>query len=181
MSNRLTYNDRVSTLEIRIRMKKPRWESVFLPFWLVMWTIGGVFVIVELARKAPGTDPFLLLWLVGWALAETLVGYASLWLNYGTEIVWTDRLQLTIKRDLFGRGRTRTFEVRNISRLRAAGQYGSMMSSSWSSGMAQWGMVGGNIAFEYGGKTHRFGIWLEEQEAQEVVERLRPFVLEDRV
>lgn len=42
-----------------------------------------------------------------------------------------------------------------------------------SSALQLWGIGGGVIAFESGGKTHRFGAGLDEAEAKQVVESLK--------
>jgi hypothetical protein len=185
MSERISCEDRVTELTIRIKMKRMAWPSAFLPIWLAGWTLGGVFVIYMLiSGKAGEAAWFLLIWIAFWAVAEAFAGYTWLWMAFGAEVLWTDRDRLTIRRELFGRGRVHTYGVRGVSRLRAAGQFGAAMSPfshSWSAAWAQWGLTGGNVAFEHEGKTVRFGIWLEEDEAHEVVERLRPFLPESAV
>jgi hypothetical protein len=42
--------------------------------------------------------------------------------------------------------------------------------------MAQWGLSGGTVAFDYRGKTHRFGIQLQETDAATVVETLKQYL-----
>jgi hypothetical protein len=40
-------------------------------------------------------------------------------------------------------------------------------------GLRPWGLTGGAITFEYGGKTVRFGASIDETEARAIVERMK--------
>jgi hypothetical protein len=135
----------------------------------------GILVLTQLARGKPdGEGAFLIVWLVMWAVGELFVAYTWLWNAFGKESVRVFSGLLTIKHDMLGLGRTRTFQIHEISNLRAVGLFGSMLSGA--SSMAYWGISGGTVAFNYRGKTHRFGIQLEEDEALGVIERLRPYL-----
>jgi len=106
-------------------------------------------------------------WLVFWAAAWLWAAYALLWNVFGKELVTVDSGNLVLKMDFLGYGRSKVFPVSQVSSLRASGLFGSDLqrsSATWA-----WGLGGGVITFESGGKTHRFGIQLEESEAQEVV------------
>lgn len=114
---------------------------------------------------------FMVLWLVGWAFGELFVPYAWLWNAFGKEVVTVRVGTLVLKRDILGFGRSRVFPVSEISHLRASGLFGSFLLG-WAGGLNYWGLSGGVIVFESGGKTHRFGIHLEEDEARQVVAEL---------
>ena len=178
ISNRVTYWDEGVAFEVRITARKQWFLLLFLPVWLAGWTAGGIAAFRQLFSKGIGEEGgmFLLIWLVGWAFGEVFAGYAWVWNALGKEIVRAGSGLLTIKRDILGLGRVRSFQTMEISDLRAAGFFGNTQSSS--PGMAPWGMSGGTIAFDCRGTTNRFGIQLEEREAREVVERLRPHLPE---
>jgi hypothetical protein len=78
---------------------------------------------------------------------------------------------LRIKRSILGYGPVKNYEITKLSNLRASGFFGPMMS--WSSGMASWGLSGGTIAFDYEGKTIRFGISLSENDSNQLVDALK--------
>lgn len=115
---------------------------------------------------------FLSLWLIGWAFGEGWAVYQWFWAAFGREIVRVREGQLTIKRDILGRGTQRTFPIGTVANLRASGVF----PSSWS-----WNdyrkLAGGTVAFDSQGKTSRFGVQLTEPEAQEVVRELMPYLL----
>lgn len=114
-------------------------------------------------------------WYCGWLrghYGELFVPYAWLWNAFGKEVVTVRVGTLVLKRDILGFGRSRVFPVSEISHLRASGLFGSSFLRGWAGGLNYWGLSGGVIVFESGGKTHRFGIHLEEDEARHVVEEL---------
>ncbi len=148
-----------------------------MPVWLIFWTMGGVAAFRAVLGEMPiGERMFLIVWLTMWAFGEVFVFYAWVWNAFGKEIVRIESGLLTTKRDVFGLGPIKSFQTMEISNLRAAGFFGNM--TSWSAGMAFWGLSGGTVAFDYKDKTHRFGIQLEEKEARKIVERLGAYLPE---
>ncbi len=144
---------------------------IFFSFWFVCWTVGGVTAVVFLLHPDSGPPVLLMvLWLVVWAAAELGVGYVWLWRAFGKELVTVGYGNLILKKDILGYGRSKVFPVSQVSNLRASGLFGSFLRGwGWSK---FYGLSGGVIAFESGGKTHRFGIELEEDEARQVVAEL---------
>jgi hypothetical protein len=110
-------------------------------------------------------------WLVFWAAAGLWTAYVCLWMAFGRELVTVSYGNLILKMDILGYGRSKVFPVSQVLNLRASGLFGSFLQG-WSGTWNAYGLSGGVIAFESGGKTHRFGIQLEEDEAQEVVAQL---------
>ncbi len=158
---------------IDIASERHVWLLAFLPFWLAGWTAGGVFLLIELLRGQPtGGATFSIIWLVFWAGAWAFATYAWLWTAFGKEVIGIASGVLTIKRDVFGRGPKKAFPAHEILNIRPIGFFGRMMT--WEGGLAYWGLTGGTVAFDWRGRTHRFGIQLEEHEARDLVELLRP-------
>ena len=157
--------------EIRISSPKNIFMLIFLPIWLTGWTIGGAFAIKQVISGGSEEVWFLLIWLCGWIVGETFALYAFLWGIFGFEVIAAELGSLRIKRSILGYGRSRNYEISRLSNLRASGFFGPMMS--WSSGMAEWGLSGGTIAFDYEGKTKRFGIHLNENDATQLVSTLK--------
>ncbi len=77
---------------------------------------------------------------------------------------------LHVKRDVLGLGRSRTYELYKIRNLRVAPQ----PTAPWDTGMFKLsGIMGCLIAFEFEGKTIRFGTAIDEPEAQTIIERMQ--------
>ena len=149
---------------------------IFLPVWLTGWTIVGVAAIGASLFHTKSPAPFLILWLCGWLLGEVMLTYIFCWMAFGKEIVKISKGELGFKRDLFGFGKIRTFAINSIQDLRAAGSFMNPFSARFTAMFEFWGLAGGNVAFDCNGKTQRFGIWLTEPEAKEVVAKLKPYL-----
>ena len=157
--------------EIQISSPKNIFMLIFLPIWLIGWTIGGAFAIKALVTGEVKEAWFLLIWLCGWIFGEVFVSYAFLWGAFGREIISVKNGIVRIKRSIFGYGPSTDFQANRVSNLRASGFFAPMMS--WSFGMAYWGLSGGTIAFDYAGKTKRFGIHLSENDATQLASTLK--------
>ncbi len=147
---------------------------IFLSIWFAFWTVGGVTAVLFLLHPDSGPPVLIMVfWLIVWAAAELSVAYIWLWSAFGKELVTVGNGNLVLKKDILGYGRAKVFPVSQVSNLRASGLFGSFLQGWGWSGMAKfYGLSGGVIAFESGGKTHRFGIQLEEDEARQVAAEL---------
>ncbi len=113
----------------------------------------------------------MVVWLVFWGAAWLWTAYVWLWMAFGKELVTISYGNLVLRMDILGYGRSKVFPVSEVSNLRASGLFGSPLRG-WSRAWDAYGLSGGVIAFDSGGKTHRFGVQLEEDEAQHVVAQL---------
>jgi hypothetical protein len=89
----------------------------------------------------------------------------------GKERILMGTSMLHVKRDVLGLGRTQTYELYKIRNLRVAPQSsgprdtGAVLRFS--------GLAGGLVAFDYEGKTIRFGAAIDETEGRMIVERMK--------
>ena len=177
MSKRIKYSNRGDAFEIQISAKKLWYPLIFFAVWLTGWTIGIVFAFGALFYGShPEKMLFLLVWLCFALVFEVLVAYIWSWMAFGKEIVRIAPGNLFYKKELFGYGRTKTYATNSIIDLRASGSFDSPFDTSFKALGRFWGLTGGNVAFEYEGATCRFGIWLTEPEARQVVEKIREFL-----
>jgi hypothetical protein len=175
MGSRVHKIPSIAGAELHIIAKKEWGSLIFLPVWLGGWTFGGVMALKWILHPGPATPrAFISLWLVGWALGESWALYQWLWAAFGKEIVQIKKGSITVKRDVLGFGRTRSFPVGSVANLRPSGIFPS--TSYWENYLTQMRLGGGTVSFESQGKTARFGIQLTEQEAQEVVHELQPWL-----
>ena len=159
-------------LEISIPAKRNIFLMLFLGAWLVGWCFGEMSAARELlSGKAGATDLFLAAWLVAWTLGGGFALYAWLWMFKGREVVILRPNALVSKRDLWGLGRSKEYDLQHTKNLRVAPL--SWNPHDWSAGMQFWGIGGGPIAFDYGSRTVRIGSGVDESEAREIVNELR--------
>jgi len=165
-------------LEIIIPAGRNLFAVVFLGVWLVGWLAGEVTALARLARLAGiasagnvAADLFLLVWLTFWTIGGYFAAYTWLWMLVGKERILMGASTLCVKRDILGLGRTRTYELFRIRNLRVAAQ--ADVPRVPRVAFRPWGAMGGLIAFDYEGKTIRFGGAIEAAEARMIVERLK--------
>ena len=94
-----------------------------------------------------------------------------LWTLTGREVITADTQHLIIEKRLFSFGRKRVYRVSDSANIRvlANASTGSFFGTPGFS----WGVAGGSVAFDYGMKTIKFGIFLEEAEAKHIIDELR--------
>ncbi len=157
--------------EIQISSPKNIFMLLFMPVWLIGWTIGGSVAMWQVISGQTKEAWFLIIWLCGWLVGEIFVLYAFLWGAFGKELIMAERGIIKIKRSIFGYGPSRQFELAKLSNLRASGFFATTMS--WSFNMAYWGITGGTVAFDYENKPKRFGINLNEEDANQLVKTMK--------
>ena len=159
-------------LEISIPAKRNIFLMLFLAAWLVGWCFGEVSATRELlAGRGNAPDLFLCVWLVGWTIGGAFCLYALLWTLRGREVIVLRPDSLVTKRDLWGIGRPREYDILHVSDLRVAPM--TWNPHYWSGALYLWGVGGGPIAFDYGSRTVRFGSGVDEAEAADIVRELR--------
>jgi hypothetical protein len=159
-------------LEMVIQARRNLLVLLFLGVWLVGWLMGEVTAITQLF-SGRGTRPegFLLLWLILWTGGGLFAAYTWLWMLIGKERILMGTSRLHVRRDVLGLGQTQTYEFHKVQNLRVAPQPPGPRDMGVALRLA--GLAGGLIAFEYQGKTIRFGAGIDETEARMMVERMK--------
>jgi hypothetical protein len=160
-------------LVIEIPSKKNIFLILFVAAWLVAWAVGEVMVPSNMFH---GDNPWSVLlfvgaWLVAWTVGGCFVIYIWLWNVAGKEKIVASDMGLSIKRELFGFGREKEYEISSISNLRVSPQ--PYNPFNFSSGLQAYGIGGGIIAFDYGARTYRFGSSLDEAEANQIISSIK--------
>ena len=162
-------------LEIIIPAGRNLFAVVFLGVWLVGWLAGEVTALAGLAGIASAgnvaADLFLLVWLTFWTIGGYFATTTWLWMLVGKERILMGAGTLCVKRDILGLGRPRTYELFRIRNLRVAAQ--ADVPRVPRVAFRPWGAMAGLIAFDYEGKSIRFGGAIEAAEARMIVERLK--------
>jgi hypothetical protein len=175
VSSRVSFQAFATNLAVRIAAPKQMAAVLFLPLWWVGWTVGVVAAWAGLVAEGQW---FLLLWLA--FAMPAWVGVAAIWLwwLFGYEEIQVDGETLEVGRSLGPFHQQKAISAGGVRNLRASGFFGNpwIKGNYWSVNGYWWGFGGGTIAFDFEGKTQRFGIQLEEAEAQDVIDGLKPFL-----
>lgn len=150
-----------------------------LGLWLFVWTICGVIVFLYFLRfDGAGMKPeaarqqklLLFIWLIFWMYFEYLAAKAFRWRSSGVEKLKVKNGYLHVKREVGGKGKNHLYEIDVIKDLRYFEEEGELRKTL---NRSYWVVGGENIAFDYFGKTIRFGRQLEEKEANALIKLLR--------
>ncbi|HEV2817259.1 MAG TPA: hypothetical protein VGW40_08595 [Allosphingosinicella sp.] len=153
---------------IRVRARRNLFMLLFLPFWLIVWTGGGIAAAAEFARTG---EPFLALWLCGWALGWIFAVLMLAWMLAGAELIGVNAGDLEIEQSLFGLTRRRLYcgrDVRNLSPAPAPPFFAQAQISLPFLMRSRFGAV----KFNYGGRTVYAAQGLDEAEGRMIVDRL---------
>ncbi len=168
-----TATEQSDGLAIRIPSKRNIFIVGFLTFWLCGWLVGEIMAPIGFfaaARKDPGTAAFLLFWLCGWTVGGAFAIFIWLWQVKGCEVVLISPTALSIKREVFGYGPNKQYDVSEIRQLRVSPL--TFNPFDFRSSMTFWSIGGGALAFDYGFKTYRFGAGVDEAEARIILQTI---------
>jgi hypothetical protein len=165
--------DTVQGLRIVIPYRRSWFVICILGFWICGWAVGEVMVSRQFLNgdAPPGGELFMLAWLGVWTVSGAFAIYAWLWQVMGKEIVTVHGQTFTARRDIGGFGFDKEYNLAQMRDLRIV-QVG-FNPLDVSSSLQLWGVGGGVIAFDYGAKTYRFGIGLDEAEAKQSVTAIK--------
>jgi len=161
---------------------------LFMLAWLGGWVMGETSAISEIFhipiplfgdsmkwKSTAGVSAFLVFWLAGWTLGGAWAIANIVWLLFGREIIGVAGSELTYRAEALGIGRTRAFATDQISRMSVA------VTSPRSNSIrvpSLFGQGAGLVWFEYGARTYRIGVSLDEAEARQLIQQLKPWLPE---
>ena len=167
---RATVLDEAGVLRITIPAKRRWFLILFLILWLSMWLYAGVAAAGPQVTREGEPHFFRVIWLVFWAAGSLFALFTLLWMLAGREVARVEGPEISLRREIFGLGRSREFEVAAVRNVRSS----VVPFNPWdpSSALMFWGLGGGTIAFDYGPKTYRFGAGLDESESKSLAEMI---------
>jgi len=170
---RASFRDTSEGLEITVPARRNTFLTLFLGLWLCGWVVGEIMVPASFLRGGTHHGPVLVgaVWLVAWTFGGGCALYAFWWSLIGHERILISSLRLSIKRELFGRGRVREYDKAHVRDLRVSpNPYNPF---DFRSSLQFWGVGGGILAFDYGAATVRFGAGVDESEAKSIVAQVK--------
>lgn len=172
-NGRAQWRESSGEVEIIVPAISPIGIRLFVSAWLVFWFFGfitGTFMMLK------GIDHgfafiFILVWLGLWLLGGYFVSRMVWWMWFGKEHLLFRSGELRIERVGAWFSKPATYDLSKALRFRAQEESGPY------NGFNRRGVVyklgdSGTMRFDYGMKTIKFGIGLEEAEARVLLERL---------
>ena len=174
IAKRRSYTEHSLTgFTIVVPAKKQWFTILFLLAWLGGWAVGEVSALRQILApgEASGATAFLIFWLCGWTLGGLWAAFNVLWMLAGSERITVTTGALIIRKQVFGVGREKAFDLSEISGLRV--HRDDSQSLKRTGGLSSPGIGGtGTIAFDYGARTVRFATGIDEAEATMIVGEL---------
>ena len=162
----------------KIEIPAPRnWFVIFfLTAWLGGWAMGWTFAFTSIINdfgKPTGIDLFLLFWLTGWTVGGFMAIKTLWWMVFGKEFITIQDGQLDIKRqgDLLGKSKTYDLAAAENFKVRSSPQINFFNNNQENSPWHTHKM--GTLQFDYGLKTIRFGIGLDEAEGKFLLDKFK--------
>jgi hypothetical protein len=158
-------------IEITTLPSKSYAANLFLVLWLVGWMYGEFVIFGKVLDNSDRTpDAISVFWLFGWTLGGIFAGIMWLWNNKGHEIIRIDDKEIRLIKVYVIFTRSKIYDVYRVRNLRVNRLIPSM--DTMSEGMEFWGLSGGAIAFDYELDTPKFGLSLDEEEAEKVLQTI---------
>jgi len=153
---------------IRIKPRRRIAPLIFLPIWIVLWSLGGLF---SLAAMPGDVSPYTAVWLIFWAFGLVLAIGSLVWLLAGSETIRVTGGDLEVAHGGLGLSRRWLYQGAQIRNLKVSER------PAWASRMG--GQVpftrmnrSGSVKFDYGARTIYLAPGLEDAEGAMIVDRL---------
>jgi hypothetical protein len=155
--------------KLTIPSKKNWFGLLFGTVWLGGWYFGFQSALTSLSNFSDGSG-FLIFWLLGWTVGGIAIMIFLLWGYFGKEIIDIEYNQLTFSKTVFGIGKIKKLETKDISNFRTEFvDQGLFGNNKW----AFWGLGPGKIKFDNGLRTFSFGLGVDDAEATYLVDLLQ--------
>ncbi|MDB6061741.1 MAG: hypothetical protein JWM78_1844 [Verrucomicrobiaceae bacterium] len=115
---RATVSSGAGALEIVIPSRKNIFVLVFLFAWLGGWYFGETSAIKSLFQPTAHDQWFLMFWLLGWSVGGVFVGFSWLWNLLGKEVLIVRSDVLIYQRALGPFKLTRSYDLAHVKDLR---------------------------------------------------------------
>ena len=174
-SFRSRISDNSFELRISIPLRRHWYETWFFSTFLFMWVGigGGLF----LSGQMISPDGFHKLAAFGiWLAGSGLILYLWLWIVAGREVIRVGYKSLIVRKEVFGIGPEREFELSRVRNLRYRDPpfqpkpYAGINSGTELNHALDLFKWSGNIAFDYDGQRESFGRELDRAEAKHLIE-----------
>ena len=164
-------------LSIKIPSKKNWFVIVFLTAWMGGWFMGESSATNEmLSADNAGIDFFMAFWLIGWTVGGLFALVVLLWSLFGQETVIIESGVFIVSRGVLNIGIfKKSYDINSIKNLELNPEstgLDSFFGQKKKTGDF-FGFTGGKLRFDYGLKTIRFGTGIDEAEARQLIEEIK--------
>jgi hypothetical protein len=173
-SSYIEIEDSEASLQFTIRIQRQWAQILFLCFWLIGWTVGGVLAtwwfLTE--KNSMCIMLFLAFWLIGWLQSEIYAVDSLFWQLGGKEIIEISKQSITLRRPIMGLWYSKKYQARDIENL-CFRPIEYFNKPHWRRHANFWELGDNLLTFDYKGKTTRL-IWgLNEFDGKQMLALIR--------
>ena len=164
-------------LILHIPSRQSSAQVPYLLIWLIVCLFGCLTAVSTLNRVSLGRHLFMLAWVIFWMTSGLFAITTLLWLLFGEEVIVLSDEQLSIKRQIFGVGKTKSFDTGRINDFRVLSHPAAPTVCNSHRGNQiplLWKMTG-PMTFAYDTQTYRFGDGVDKAEAQQIVTEIQKY------
>ncbi len=170
-----TFESHHGVATITIPPPPSRLLRILMILFLLPW-LGGMFAVLSNSSQIQEDtfDLFAYAWVVGWAVGGFFLIRAIVWTFLGKEVITIENGILTIDRKNALLIKTKSYDLTSVKNIRATEvQYGN--NNLFNVNIHEVTMLNntGTVHFDYGMKTIRFGIGLDEIEGDYLITELK--------
>lgn len=168
IGKKVSYVQTPEKLLININGRGTKKQVNLVILWLLLWTICGTILVVELFADYSGQQKIVLAVMVAfWLYFEYAVYYIYRWRKGGIEILKIQGDTMTYSREINGVGKVQTFDARQVRNLKMVDYEDSDFQRAY---YKSWYSIGGEmVQFTINGREHRVAMQIEEDDAKKLL------------
>jgi hypothetical protein len=167
---RIDFDNR-NRFRIIIPSKKNWFVILFLTAWMFGWFAGESSALKDtISYENLFTNGFMIIWLIGWSIGGIFAVVVLLWTLFGRETLLIDGGILQLSKGLNQIALiNKQYHLNNVKNLELNPESDFKDLFTQKKVNEFWGLTGGRIRFDYGLRTIKFGIGIDEAEARNII------------
>ncbi len=165
-------NEKIFSLVIIPTHEKRKIGILFL--WLFAWTVSGLIVLMSYPKVPENAKIAIIIWLAFWAYFEFKIVRVFMWKRFGKEKLWVKSGTVFYQQEINGRGKIKEYDINLISDIAVLevekGNFSDTFNQSF------WVKGGERIEFVCQGKHIKFGMQLNDEDANKTAAELKKFL-----
>jgi hypothetical protein len=173
-NGRAIFEDTFQGIEITIPAKRNLFIMLFLSFWLCGWAVGELFALGSvMGDEMGGAGIFILFWLILWSLGGIMVISTLRWYLIGKEVITLGNGEISIEKKGNMFSKKKTYDLHQAKNFRVQEDINPNADFKGRGNHITAYANTGAIRFDYGMKTIKFGMEIDEAEANFMLQRLK--------
>ena len=165
--------DKVFSLVILPTDNKKKVNLMFL--WLMAWSVSGIIVLANYFKLTNDNAKLMIIvWLGFWAYFEFKIIRVYMWKRFGKEKLWIKNGKILYQQDVNGRGKIKEFDINLLSGFSIIPLTTGSIADTFS--QTFWVKGGERIEFTCQSKLIKFGMQLNDEEANKIISALNKFL-----